>query len=193
MSFPGLRIELPAWVSAMALDGDRVYATDEERMDLVLELTARNVSEGTGGPFGAAIFDMDSGRLIAPGVNVVVPARWSSGHAEMVAFAIAQQRLESHDLGAAGMPRCEIFASTEPCAMCLGATPWSGVRRVVCAARDEDARTLGFDEGSKPPDWVGQLAARDIAVVRDIRREESTRIVKDYVERGGPVYNGRAS
>jgi tRNA(Arg) A34 adenosine deaminase TadA len=193
MSFPGLRIELPAWVSAMALDGDRVYATDEERMDLVLELAARNVSEGTGGPFGAAIFDMDSGRLIAPGVNVVVPARWSSGHAEMVAFAIAQQRLESHDLGAAGMPRCEIFASTEPCAMCLGATPWSGVRRVVCAARDEDARTLGFDEGSKPPDWVGQLAARDIAVVRDIRREESTRIVKDYVERGGPVYNGRAS
>jgi len=177
----------------MALDGDRVYATDEERMDLVLELAARNVSEGTGGPFGAAIFDMDSGRLIAPGVNVVVPARWSSGHAEMVAFAIAQQRLESHDLGAAGMPRCEIFASTEPCAMCLGATPWSGVRRVVCAARDEDARTLGFDEGSKPPDWVGQLAARDIAVVRDIRREESTRIVKDYVERGGPVYNGRAS
>ncbi len=77
--------------------------------------------------------------------------------------------------------------------MCLGATPWSGVRRVVCAARDEDARTLGFDEGSKPPDWVGQLAARDIAVVRDIRREESTRILKDYVERGGPVYNGRAS
>ena len=177
----------------MFLDGDRAYATDEARMDLALELAARNVSEGTGGPFGAAIFDMDSGRLIAPGVNVVVPSRWSGGHAEMVAFAIAQQRLKSHDLGADGMPRCELFASTEPCAMCLGATPWSGVRRIVCAARDEDARALGFDEGSKPSDWVGQLGARGIAVLRDMRREEAVRILKDYVERGGPVYNGRAS
>ena len=41
----------------------------------------------------------------------------------------------------------EMVASTQPCAMCLGATPWSGIRRLVCGARDEDAEEIGFDEG----------------------------------------------
>jgi tRNA(Arg) A34 adenosine deaminase TadA len=191
MSFPVLQVQLPDWVSTVFSDADRAYATDEERMGLVVDLAARNIAEGTGGPFAAAIYDMDSGRLIAPGVNIVVPARWSGGHAEIVAFAIAQQRLESHDLGAEGMPRCELFSSTEPCAMCLGATPWSGVRRVVCAARDEDARAIGFDEGSKPADWVAQLEARGIEVCRDVLREKSAQVLRAYVDAGGVVYNGR--
>ena len=39
-------------------------------------------------------------------------------------------------------------------AMCAGAVPWSDVRRLVCAARDEDARRILFDEGNERPDWV---------------------------------------
>jgi tRNA(Arg) A34 adenosine deaminase TadA len=48
-----------------------------------------------------------------------------------------------------------MVVSTEPCALCLGAIPWSGIRRLVCGARDEDARSIGFDEGEKVPYWIG--------------------------------------
>jgi tRNA(Arg) A34 adenosine deaminase TadA len=75
----------------------------------------------------------------------------------MVAIMIAQKILGNFDLGDASVPAYELVTSTEPCAMCLGATPWSGVRGLVCGARDEDASAVGFDEGSKPqsgsPRW----------------------------------------
>ena len=76
----------------------------------------------------------------------------------MVAIALAQQAIGSYDLGGEGRPIHELVTSTEPCAMCLGAIPWSGVRRVLCGARGEDACEIGFDEGAKPADWVGRVA-----------------------------------
>ena len=174
-------------------DPEHVFETFEARMRLVIELSRLNVEHGTGGPFGAAIFDMSAHTLIAPGVNVVVNARWSGGHAEMVAFAIAQQVLGSHDLGGAGVPRTELVTSTEPCAMCLGATAWAGVRRLVCGARDEDARAVGFDEGPKAEDWIAALEARGIEVVGDVLRDEARAVLTAYVSDGGAIYNGRSS
>jgi len=73
--------------------------------------------------------------------------------------------------------------------MCLGAVCWSGVGRVVCGARDEDARRIGFDEGPKPPDWVGALESRGISVVQDILRKEAAAVLTEYGERGGLIYN----
>jgi tRNA(Arg) A34 adenosine deaminase TadA len=75
--------------------------------------------------------------------------------------------------------------------MCLGAIPWSGLRRLVCGARDEDARRLGFDEGAKPAGWIRSFQDRGIDVVRDVMRPEAREILKTYIDRGGPVYNGR--
>lgn len=75
--------------------------------------------------------------------------------------------------------------------MCLGATPWSGVRHLVCGARDEDARAVGFDEGSKTSEWVGALEDRGITVQQDVLREEAARILQEYAERGGEIYNSR--
>ena len=75
--------------------------------------------------------------------------------------------------------------------MCFGAIPWSGVRRLVCGARDEDARAIGFDEGPKLPDWVDALEARGIAVVHDVLRDEAVAILRHYQESGGIIYNGR--
>ncbi|MDG5767202.1 nucleoside deaminase [Balneolales bacterium ANBcel1] len=190
-TFPDFRFQLPGWVSSVLPAPDHIYRTDEEKMRLAIALARENVRNDTGGPFGAAVFNRDTGRLIAPGVNIVVPARWSGGHAEMVAYALAQQVLETHDLGGEDMPFCELFTSTEPCSMCLGATPWSGVRRVVCAARDEDARAAGFDEGPKPADWSDALEQRGISVARDLLREEAIRVLQDYVQRGKPIYNAR--
>lgn len=75
--------------------------------------------------------------------------------------------------------------------MCLGAIPWSGVRGVACGARDEDARAIGMDEGSKPPDWARALMSRGIEVHVDICRDEATSVLQDYAGRGGIIYNGR--
>ena len=78
----------------------------------------------------------------------------------MVAIMVAQQLVGDFDLCGEGQPPYELVASTEPCAMCLGAIPWSGVRYLVCGARSEDAQRIGFDEGPKPVEWVRSLEKR---------------------------------
>jgi tRNA(Arg) A34 adenosine deaminase TadA len=106
----------------------------------------------------------------------------------MMAIGTAQQKTGSFDLG----PDCELFTSTAPCAMCLGAIPWSGVRRVVCAARDEDARAIGFDEGAKINDWTNTLKERGIDVRTDFMRTEGKAVLVMYGSQGGKIYNGRS-
>jgi len=187
-----IHIELPAWIERYLADAGDVYPTREERMALVIRLSMENVNRGTGGPFAAAVFDKNSGKLIAAGVNLVTVCNLSIAHAEMVALMQAQSILGGFDLGGAGMPECELVTSTAPCAMCLGAVPWSGVRAVVCGARDEDARAVGFDEGSKRQDWVRELEARGIEVVQDVLREKAAAVLRGYADRGGIVYNGRS-
>ena len=189
--FPHLSLELPAWVEEELPAADHVFANDEDRMRLALALARRNIAEGTGGPFGAAIFNGDTGQLVAPGVNLVATAQWSGAHAEMVAFAIAQKVVGAFDLGGEGMPSMELFTSTEPCAMCLGATFWTGVRRVVCAARGADAEAIGFDEGPKPDNWPHELVRRGIAVTLDLLRDEGAQVLRDYASGGGLMYNSR--
>lgn len=180
-------LESPAWLDAEAA-GLGGLATDDERMAAVVDLARRNVDEATGGPFSAAVFETESGRLIAAGVNVVVPTNAAIAHAEAMAVAAAGQRLGTFDLGA--RVATSLFASTEPCVMCLGVTVWSGVSRLVCAGRDEDARAIGFDEGPKHPDWVSELRKRGITVDRDVQRNRSIAVLRHYVDTGGEIYNG---
>jgi len=160
-------------------------------MRLVVEWARLNVEQGTGGPFGAGVFDMDSGRLIAAGVNRVVQLNDSTAHAEMLAIAGAQQSLSSFDLGSAGLPRCELVTSCEPCAMCFGAIPWSGIRSLVCGATAADAQRIGFDEGPRHPDWIAQLEMREIRVMSGVCRSDAARVLADYHAGNGLIYNGR--
>lgn len=185
-----ITLTLPDWLRELAAGKEIRFDKAEARMRFVIELARRNIEHKTGGPFGAAIFEADTGQLIAPGVNLVEPLNCSIAHAEMVAIALAQQILGSYDLGAQGMV-CELVTSTEPCAMCLGAIPWSGVRRVLCGARGEDACAIGFDEGTKPIDWVGSLQTRGIEVVQDLCGQEARAILQHYHSSGGRIYNSR--
>ncbi|MBN1126200.1 MAG: nucleoside deaminase [Sedimentisphaerales bacterium] len=191
MEFPLVQLELPSWLSLRFEDDSTVWTTREERMHLVIELARANVKKRTGGPFGAAIFERDTGKLIAPGVNLVTSSHCSVAHAEIIAIMIAQQHRKHFDLGAPGLPPCELVTSCEPCAMCLGAIPWSGIRSLVCGARDEDARQIGFDEGAKPVEWIAELQRRDICVYRDILRNEAVKELIDYRDQGGLIYNSR--
>jgi tRNA(Arg) A34 adenosine deaminase TadA len=183
-----IQIALPRWIAPFLSARPAIFPDDDRRMALVLELTREQVRVGSGGPFGAAVFASESGRLLAVGVNLVVASRCSIAHAEMLAIASAQQMLGHYDLRQAVPGGCVLFSSAEPCAMCLGALPWSGIDRLVCAARDADVRAIGFDEGHKPPDWVEGYARRGIGVTRDLRREEAIAALREYVVKDGEIY-----
>jgi tRNA(Arg) A34 adenosine deaminase TadA len=148
-----------------------------------------NVKRGTGGPFGAAVFEAKTGTLVSVGVNIVTIANCSHSHAEMVALANAQKELENFDLGAPGFPEHELVTSCEPCAMCYGAIPWSGVRKLVCGARCEDAEAIGYDEGPKPRMWARALQVRGISVAQNVCRKEAVAVLQEYKKCGGIIYN----
>jgi tRNA(Arg) A34 adenosine deaminase TadA len=188
MRFPSVAIQLPAWIEAFLSSAASDFRGDEERMRFVIALARRNVEAGTGGPFAAAVFDAE-GRLIAPGVNLVISTACSVLHAEIVALVLAQKVLGRYDIGDGGRLRYDLFAAAEPCAMCFGAIPWAGVGRLVCGARDEDARGIGFDEGPKLPDWTDHLRARGIEVVRDVLRQDAIAVLRQYAAAGGVIYN----
>ncbi|MBW3570086.1 MAG: nucleoside deaminase [Gemmatimonadetes bacterium] len=186
---PPIRIDYPDWVDTV-VDWDRRYPSDEERMRLAIAISRENVVRGTGGPFGAAIFEMQTGRLLSVGMNSVVRLNNCTLHGEMVAFMAAQARLSSFTLRQDGMPAHELVTSCEPCAMCLGATLWSGVRRVVCGAHRDDARRLKFEEGPVFPESHAYLEARGIQIVHGMLRDEANAVLELYRERQGPIYNG---
>ena len=193
MRFPTLELSLPSWLEEYVENSGRIFPSIEDRMRFVVGLSRMNVRHETGGPFGAAVFDRETGELLAPGVNLVTTANCSVAHAEIVALIIAQQASGSFDLGEPGRLHYELVASTEPCAMCLGATPWSGVRGLVTGARGEDAEAIGFDEGAKPPDWVRSLEKRGITVTRDVLRDEAAAVLREYAASDGEIYNPRTA
>lgn len=189
MSTSAIHIDYPGWVAA-TVDFSRAYADDDARMAVAIAMSRENVARGTGGPFGAAIFERASGRLIAVGMNAVVRLSNCTLHGEMVAFMMANRALGSYTLGSPGMPDHELFTSCEPCAMCLGATLWSGVTRLVCAAGREDASRLDFEEGPVFPESYAYLEARGIEIVRGVQRVEAVAVLEAYRASGGVVYNG---
>lgn len=184
-------VSLPAWVSE-SVDFTQPYVTDEERMRLAIRLARENVERGTGGPFGAAVFERESGLLVSVGVNSVVRLNNCTLHAEMVAFQLAQKRVVSFTLAGDGSPAQshDLFTSCAPCAMCLGAALWSGVSRLVYAAGREDAERIDFDEGPVFAESYAYLEARGVEIVRELLRAEACEVLQLYRERGGEVYNG---
>lgn len=183
-------LHLPHWTLQWLSRQPARLADPNARMRAAIALARENVQQGTGGPFGAVVVDGETGRLVSVGVNLVVSHQAAILHAEVVAVALAGQALGTHDLATAG--RFELYASTEPCVMCLGATLWSGVKALYCGARDADARAIGFDEGPKPTSWSDELERRGVRVCQDLLRDEAVAVLQDYAARGGQIYNGRA-
>jgi tRNA(Arg) A34 adenosine deaminase TadA len=188
----GITLALPGWAADYAASAPALPDLSA-RMQFVIEAARRNVEQGLCGPFAAAVIERDSGRLVSLGVNLVAATGLSILHAEMVAIAFAQARLGAYDLAAQGLPAHELVSSAEPCAMCLGATPWAGVKRLVIGARTEDVEAAGFDEGAKPADWRAEFARRGIETVVDIERAAAAAVIADYARLGGVIYNSVAA
>ncbi len=186
ISFP-----IPSWVTAFVSRYSPSMKVDS-RMSFVLEAARQNIIENKGGPFAAAVFESSTGRLVSLGVNLVTSENLSILHAEIVALCLAQRVLGTYDLGADGLTH-ELVSSSQPCTMCFGATLWSGIRRVIVGARDDDVRRLGFDEGPKIANWRFELERRGIETVVDVLRDDAIAVLKTYSSQGGQIYGGRGT
>ena len=106
-------------------------------IDRAVALAREGVRRGDGGPFGAVV--VRDGEVVGEGWNRVLASHDATAHAEVVAIRDAGRRLASFDLSG-----CEIYASCEPCPMCLGAIYWSRLERVYFACTRTDAAAFGF-------------------------------------------------
>lgn len=104
-----------------------------------IRLSVANVEAGKGGPFAAVI--VKDGKIIARGVNQVTVHNDPTAHAEVVAIREACKVLNSFQLEG-----CEIYASCEPCPMCLGAIYWARPDKLFYASSKEDAALVQFDD-----------------------------------------------
>lgn len=102
-----------------------------------LELARQGSERGEGGPFGAVI--VHDGRIIAEGWNRVVASNDPTAHAEISAIRTACIALHRFHL-----PDCTLYASSEPCPMCLSAAYWARIQRVVFANSRAEAAAIGF-------------------------------------------------
>jgi len=107
-------------------------------MDLAVDLAVESVHAG-GGPFGAVI--VWDGKVIATGMNGVTTSADPTAHAEVVAIRSACRALGDHRLIG-----CELYASCEPCPMCLAAAYWARIDRIYFAGTHRDAVDAGFDD-----------------------------------------------
>jgi tRNA(Arg) A34 adenosine deaminase TadA len=108
-------------------------------MRRAIELARNNAADGAGGPFAALI--VKDGSVIAEGTNLVTATKDPTAHAEIVAI-----RKACAALGAFQLQGCELYASCEPCPMCLGAVYWAHLATAYYCATHKDAAKAGFDD-----------------------------------------------
>ncbi len=183
-------LNLPDWALRENTALPAGMPTLDARMRAVIHFSRQNFERGTGGPFAAGVFERESGAPVLIGVNRVMPLQCSSAHAEVTALTLAQQVLGSWDLGAPGLPDYQLVVNWRPCAMCYGATVWSGVRSLVIAGSGPELEDItGFDEGPIHPQWRQELERRGIEVIDGLLRDEAVAVFRDFAASGSTVYN----
>lgn len=114
-------------------------ARHEEYMREAISLSTAKMLEGYGGPFGAVI--VRNGVVIARGYNKVLHTHDPTAHAEVEAIRSASKTLGTHDLS-----DCDIYASSQPCPMCLGAIYWARLKKIYYGNPHQEAARIGFDD-----------------------------------------------
>ena len=129
-----------------------------------IELAVLNVRERRGGPFGAVI--VKDGTILSEGTNLVTTSLDPTAHAEVVAIRKACEVLQSFELTG-----CEVYASCEPCPMCLAAIYWSRAEKVYFAAGREDAAAAGFDDEFLYRELSLEMGHRLLPMQQQLREE----------------------
>jgi tRNA(Arg) A34 adenosine deaminase TadA len=185
-------LSLPDWAVEEMKHLPTHFPTLEERMREVIRFSRLNFEKQTGGPFAAGVFERDSGKLVVIGVNRVVPMNCSSAHAEVMTLSMAQHLLGTFDLGGAGMPAYQLVVNWRPCAMCYGASIWSGIRSLAIAGSGPELESItGFDEGPIHPQWDEEMRKRGIEIINNVLTDEAVAVFRAFAVSGALVYNGR--
>ena len=112
---------------------------DEHFMREAIRLSEDGLTSGRGGPFGCVV--VRKGRIVGRGSNQVTSTCDPTAHAEIVAIRDACKKLETFKLD-----DCTLYASCEPCPMCLSAIYWAHIPRVYYGNTRGDAADIGFDD-----------------------------------------------
>ncbi len=131
---------------------------DEAHMKRAVALAVQGIELGHGGPFGAVV--VRDGAVVGEGWNQVLHTKDPTAHAEVVAIRDACRRLGSYDLSG-----CEIYASCEPCPMCLGAIYWARIGRVYYSVNRRDAAGIEFLDEFIYEDLAKPLDERSLPMV----------------------------
>jgi guanine deaminase len=141
-----------------------MMSLDDTFLREAIRLSREHMQAGDGGPFGSVI--VRDGEIIASGWNSVLSTNDPTAHAEVVAI-----RAACHRLGTFSLAGCVIYASCEPCPMCLSATYWARVDRLVFAASRHDAALAGFDDEWLYRELPLQIEQRRIPTFQSLRDE----------------------
>jgi guanine deaminase len=112
---------------------------DKQYLERAIELSRLGIIDGHGGPFGCVIVKSDT--IVGEGCNQVTSSNDPTAHAEVVAIRDACRRLNTYQLTG-----CDVYASCEPCPMCMGAIYWARPARVIYANTKQDAAVIDFDD-----------------------------------------------
>jgi guanine deaminase len=110
---------------------------DKRFLARALELALKGSELNEGGPFGAVL--VRAGKIIGEGWNRVVASSDPTAHAEIGAIRMACAAVNSFHL-----PKTTLYASSEPCPMCLSAAYWARIERIVFANSRAEAAAIGF-------------------------------------------------
>ena len=127
-------------------------------MKRAVALSLKGIELGHGGPFGAVI--VRGGAVVGEGWNEVLHRKDPTAHAEVLAIRDACRRLASYDLSG-----CEVYASCEPCPMCLGAIYWARIGRVYYSVNRRDAAGIEFLDEFIYEDLAKPLDERSLPTV----------------------------
>ncbi len=132
---------------------------DNYFMRRAIALSRDMMRAGRGGPFGAVV--VKDGRIVAEGYNKVTSANDPTAHAEIVAIREACRLLNTFSLKG-----CDIYASCEPCPMCLSAIYWARLDQIYYANSREDAARVGFDDEHLYAEVGRAVEQRQVPMVR---------------------------
>lgn len=144
----------------------------EAFMREAIALSLSNINTCNGGPFGAVI--VKNGEIIARGANNVTSTNDPTAHAEVVAIRQACERLQTFQLTG-----CEIYASCEPCPMCLGAIYWARLDKLYYANTKTDAAAINFDDKFIYEELEKPLEQRTL-FTRQLLRDEALEAFKKW-------------
>ncbi|WP_112663076.1 nucleoside deaminase [Microvirga flavescens] len=116
-----------------------IDTNDQIYMARAVELSRQHMEAGAGGPFGAVI--VRDGKVIGEGWNEVTSTNDPTAHAEVVAI-----RKACKDIGDFSLEGATLYASCEPCPMCLASAYWARISRIVFANSRQEAAAIGFDD-----------------------------------------------